>query len=623
MDPRLLRLYDQELALLRGMGAEFASQFPKIAGRLGLERLECSDPYVERLLEGFAFLAARVQLKIDAEFPRFTQHMLENVFPHYLSPTPSMAVVQFEPDPSEGELSAGFEIERGTRLRSLLGRGEDTACEYRTAHAMTLWPLEIASVSYRKGSVANPEIATGFERSRAALHVTLRCTAGLRFEELALDDLVLFIQGDGELPHQLYEQLLAQSLGVLVQPPGARPAWREALPRAAIRPVGFGDDEALLPFGARSFQGYRLLQEYFSFPQRFSFVGIRGLQRAVKRCDGDTLELVVLLSRSHPSLENAVDASHVALHCAPAVNLFEKRTDRTQIGDGSHELHVIADRTRPMDFEVHTVQAVEGYGSGQREQPFLPFYKATDRHAGDDKAAYYTVRREPRLLSSPRQRRGPRSSYIGTETFLSLVDGDEAPYAGDLREIGITALCTNRDLPLMMAVGRGATDFRLDTGAPVQSIRCLAGPTRPLASRAEGEAAWRLVSHLSLNYLSLADSDAEEGAAALRSLLMLYGDPHEADVARRIEGLLSVHTRPITRRLVVRGPATFQRGLEVRLTVDEAAFEGFGAFLAGAVLAQFFARYVSINSFTETVLVSTRRGEVMRWPANPGRRLIL
>jgi type VI secretion system protein ImpG len=331
----------------------------------------------------------------------------------------------------------------------------------------------------------------------------------------------------------------------------------------------------------------------------------------------------VLFDRSDPVLENAVEATHLALFCSPVVNLVEKRSDRINISDRSHELHVVADRTRPMDYEIHTIESVTGFGSGQREQEFLPFYRSRDRSAGREDTVYYTVRREPRLVSSQSQRRGPRTSYVGSETFISLVDPREAPYAGDLREVGVTALCTNRDLPLQMALGRGGTDFRLDSGAPVQAIRCLSGPTRPIPSRAEGEAAWRLVSHLTLNYLSLADTDAQQGASALRSLLLLYGDPNEADVARRIEGIHSVAARPITRRLVTRGPATFQRGLEVRVTCDEAAFEGFGVFLMGAVLAQFFARYVSINSFTETVVDSTSRGEVMRWPATLGRRLTL
>jgi type VI secretion system protein ImpG len=335
------------------------------------------------------------------------------------------------------------------------------------------------------------------------------------------------------------------------------------------------------------------------------------------------MTLLMLLDRSDPVLENALDASHFALFASPVVNLVEKRADRINITDRSDELHIVADRTRPLDFEVYSVESATGFGSGQREQEFLPFYKSRDRNAGREEMAYYTIRREPRVLSSKAERRGPRSSHVGSETFLSLVDANEAPYSSDLREIGVTTLCTNRDLPLRMSLGHGTSDFTLDTGAPVEAIRCLSGPTKPIASHLEGEAAWRLISHLSLNYLSLIDSNEEEGAAALRSLLALYGDPTEADVRRRVDGIQSIRSEPVTRRLSAVGPATFQRGLEVTITCDESAFEGYGVFLAGAVLAQFFARYVSINSFTETVVQSTSRGEVMRWPATSGRRLLL
>ena len=623
MDPRLLRLYDQELTLLRGMGAEFAELFPKIAGRLGMERLEVADPYVERLLEGFGFMAARVRLKIESEFPRFTQHLLENVYPHYLAPMPSMAVAQFHPDPAEGDLSAGFEIERGSRLRSVLGRGEDTACEYRTAHPVTLWPIEVSEASYVRGGPARLEGPREFHDARAALQIRLRSTAGLPLSQLSLSKLPLYLKGEGDVPSRLYELLLGHSLGMTARPVGGDVAWVEPIRRREIRPLGFDDDHALLPYGRRSFQGYRLLEEYFHFAERFMFVELGGLERAISRCTGTEIELHVLLDRLDNDLEAAVAAGNFELFCSPVVNLFEKRSDRINLNDRSHEHHVVADRTRPMDYEIHTIQNVTGFGSGQREQEFRPFYRARDRDVLETHRAYYTVRREPRLASSQRQRTGGRSGYIGSETYISLVDSGDAPYSSDLREMSVTALCTNRDLPILMQVGRGATDFKLDTGAPVESIRCLAGPTKPKPSRADGSEAWRLVNHLSLNHLSLVDEEAD-GAAALRSLLMLYGDDQDADVTGRVGGVISVNSKPVTRRLVAGGTASFQRGLHIEIVCDETPFNGFyGVFLAGAVLAQFFARYVSINSFTETLVSSTSRGEVMRWPATPGRRLTL
>ena len=174
-----------------------------------------------------------------------------------------------------------------------------------------------------------------------------------------------------------------------------------------------------------------------------------------------------------------------------------------------------------------------------------------------------------------------------------------------------------------MPVGTGKTDFTLESGAPVESIRCICAPSKPKPSYAEGDTAWRLISHLSLNYLSLVDSDEQKGAAALREILKLYGYITEAHIEKQIEGVLSVTTAPITRRMPLEGPISFGRGLEVTVTMDETAFEGTGCFLLGAILENFFAKSVSINSFTETVIKTDRRGEIMRWPVRIGRNQVL
>ncbi|MBI5446080.1 MAG: type VI secretion system baseplate subunit TssF, partial [Deltaproteobacteria bacterium] len=351
MDPRLLRYYNRELLHIREMGGEFAKEFPKIAARLGLEGFECADPYVERLLEGFAFLAARVQLKLDAEFPNFTQHLLEIVYPHYLCPTPSMAVVQLKPDLGQGALGEGFPIPRGTALRSLLGKGEQTPCEYRTAHDVTLWPLELAAAEYLPHPRDLPSSGAGWlSQAKAALRLKLRATAGVTFDKMPLTSLPVFLRGGGELPQHLYEQLLANSLGLVVGPP-ERP-WHELVPRAQIRRLGYDEEQALLPHGPRSFEGYRLLQEYFAFPERFMFIELAGLGPAARRCAGSELDVTVVLSRTDPALESTIDASHFGLFCTPAINLFPKRADRIHVSDQVNEFHVVPDRTRPMDFET-------------------------------------------------------------------------------------------------------------------------------------------------------------------------------------------------------------------------------------------------------------------------------
>ncbi len=625
MDPRLLQYYGRELNYVREMGAEFAREFPKVAGRLGLDTFECADPYVERLLEGFAFLAARVHLKIDDEFPRFTQHLLEIVYPHYLAPTPSMAVVQMNPNLAEGSLAQGFRVARGTVLRSLLGRGEQTVCEYRTAHEVTLWPLELTRAEYTSyvGDLGDLELP---RRARAALRLQFRTTAGLKLSDLALDELTLFVRGSDELPGKIYEQILAHTMATIVRPT-ARPApWRHLVVDDPVVAVGYEDDEALLPYGPRSFQGYRLLQEYFAFPARYLFVKLRGLLPAVRRLNGTEMEVVLVADADDRTLDGVVNAQNFGLFCAPAANLFPRRADRIHLTEGTNEYHVIPDRTRPMDFEVHSVGEVTGFGSATDvQQVFRPFYAWNVDTTDVDAQAYYTIQRQPRLLSARQRARGARSSYVGSEVFISLVDPGEAPYRSNLRQLSVETICTNRDLPLHLSLGQGRTDFTLESGAPVESVRCLAGPTPPYASHANGETAWRLVSHLSLNYLSLVDEAGGGGgsAKALRELLSLYAEISDPGVRKQIDGIRSTAAAGITRALPVPGPTTFGRGLEITLTADEGAFEGAGVFLLGSVLERFFAKYVAINSFTETVLRTVQRGEIMRWRARAGLRHLL
>jgi type VI secretion system protein ImpG len=288
------------------------------------------------------------------------------------------------------------------------------------------------------------------------------------------------------------------------------------------------------------------------------------------------------------------------------------------LDNSASELHVVPDRTRPMDFEVHSITEVVGHGSGgEHRQEFLPFY-ATSDHVSDGRRAYYTINRQPRVLSARQRGQGARSSYLGSEVFLSLVDPNQAPTSTQLRQLAVSTLCSNRDLALRLSLGQGPSDFILDANAPVQAIRCVAGPTPPRPPCADGGQTWQLISHLSLNYLSLTDDADGGGATALRELLALYGDRADPVVRRQIEGVRSVSSQSIVRRLPLPGPAAFARGTEVTLTCDERSFEGSGVFLLGAVLERFFSRYAAISSYCETVLHSLQRGEIMRWPARLG-----
>lgn len=625
MDERLLNLYNTELRHLRSMAGEFAREYPKIAGRLALDRdakETCPDPYVERLLEGFAWLAARVHLKLDAEFPRFTQALLETVYPHYLSPVPSMAVVRFEIDPQQPSLTAGVAIPRGTSLKSNLGKGERTACVFQTAHEVKLLPLRVLEGRYFTRDVQELNLPAELG-ARAALRIRLQTTGGQTFDKVKLDDLTFYTRGADELAAAIYEQIIARRLGLVVQAPAERGKELARMPATQVRFVGFSEEESLLPPSPRGFEGYRLLREYFALPQRFLFFKLAGLADPAKRCKNDQLDLIIPLKEQETSLERRVDASCFELFCTPAINLFSKTLDRVSLSDGFYEFHVVPDRNRTTDFEIFELESVMGYGANPAdEQELRPFYlaKDTDTSAG----AYYTTNRVPRMLTETERQSGKKSSYAGTELFLSLVDADSAPFRPDLRELGIKARCTNRHLPIQMAVGVGRTDFSMGLNAPVNAIRCVTGPTLPKPSPTEGRFFWRLISHLSLNYLTLVDSaKGDEGAAGLRELLSLYIEENDRLASRQIDGLLTVKSRPIVRRVKAPGPISFARGLEITLTFDETAFEGTGVFILGAVLEQFFAKYVSLNSFTETVVRTKQRGEIIRWPTRMGIRQIL
>jgi type VI secretion system protein ImpG len=635
MDDRFLRYYNNELQHVRGTAAEFARQYPKIAGRLGLDAVECADPYVERLLEGFAFLAARVQLKIDARYPHFTQHLMEIVYPHFLAPVPSLAVVQFQPDLNEPALAKGVPVPRGTMLRSRIGREERTACNYRTAHEVVLRPVAIEQAEYytREDAVRDAPIVSGVQ---AGLRMRLSCAAGLAFSKIDMDRLTVFLRGPGDLTVAVYEQMLANTEVVIVRPVGGAPGTpgragaQTAIEASHVRRVGFNDDESLLPCDSRSFRGYRLLQEYFTMPERFLFVELDGLGQAVRQCPGRELEIFILFRQKHRILERRVDASLFALGCTPAVNLFEMSAGRVHLDNRLAELHVIPDRTRPLDFEVFRVTDVRGYGD-QKEKAFYPLYAAFNRGGAagqrDVASTYYTLRREHRVPSERQRRDGSRTDYLGSEVFLSLVDYREAPYGSDLQQLGVQLLCTNRDLPLLMPVGLAEGDFTTpQSNLPVRSVHCLVGPTepRPALDYGSGEAAWRLINHLALNYASLLDDGERGGAAALRELLLLYSDPDkQPHVRRQIEGLQSVVAKGVTRPIAADGPLAFVRGVQIILTMDESGFQGTGAFLLGAVLDDFFARYVTMNSFTETTVRTVGRGEIMQWPARIGRRQIV
>jgi type VI secretion system protein ImpG len=614
MDPRLLEYYNRELQFMRETGAEFARQYPRVAARLGLDGLECADPYVERLLESFAFLAARVQLKIDARQPQFTQHLLDLVYPGFLAPVPSAAIVEFHPDMEEGSLKGGVLIQRGSSLKTPLGKGERTSCEFRTTQDVTLWPLTVTEARYVSGTAALNALGINVDaRSKAGIRLRLASVPGLPISALPLDRLVFYVKATASVASRVYEQVLANCIGVQVQSEGS-------LPSSCVQEVGFDDRTSLLPVTRPGFGGFRLLQEYFILPERFMFFALQGLSEAFRTCAASEVAITLLLDRVQPALENALDASQFRLNCTPVINLFPKTCGRVELDRRDVEYHVVPDRNRPQDFEIYSIEKVTAVAqAGGETFPVAPFYSVAHRSAANSERAYYTMQRRPRLASVRQARVGDRTSYLGTECFLSVTDSAHRFERGEAPQADVDVLCTNRDLPIYASFGKGRTDLLLQSGAPVASIRVITGPTSPRAAPTWGEGTWRLISHLSLNYLSIESG----GTELLRDFLALYANPNDGVAARQIEGLKAVSFEPVVRRIPLPGPISHGRGLAITLELDDTSFEGTGVLPLAAALERFFARYVSLNSFTQLQLHSTTRGAIKQWPVRIGTRHIL
>ncbi|HEY3853917.1 MAG TPA: type VI secretion system baseplate subunit TssF [Verrucomicrobiae bacterium] len=632
MDDRFVKYFEEELTHVRRMTDEFKAIYPRVAERLQLGQTP-ADPYVQQLMDAFAFLAARVQLKLDGEYPRFIEALLQTIFPHYLAPIPAMAIVQFEPQHDSSELADGPVVERHTRLTSkwLPGPTQDSVrCTYRTAHDLQILPIRLTDARYYSQDRDLSEVDNSWAResnAKAAIRLRLETTGGLPFNRISADKLVIHLPPRENLTGILYELILAHSKAVVVQS-AARPVtvYSRKYP-APVRGMGFEENEALLPTSAQGFSGYRILQEYFAFPNRFFFIEVSGLSEAFAKCAKTELDLLFCLNEEDPRLENRrLQTDCFMLHCVPAINLFEKENIIVELKEEKEEHPVVPDWTKTLEYEVYSVKRVVGQPRGAAKPDekfeFHPFYFSSV--TGSNPAGFFSTRRLARNLTDQESRQNnPVSDYLGSDVYLSFSGEALQASLKQLASLNVTALCTNRHLPQ-----RHLSGLQFDpVVAPVQSIRTLATiPPRP--PHVAGRLVWRVVSHLALNYRSLLSSEGKEGAAALQELLRLYlPSDREADVSQ-IRALKKAVAKPDFQRIENKGPLAYARGLSIHLEVEETPFNDTGVFLLGAVLDRFFSRYVTINSFVQTELWTapgpTGQGrKVFKWPIAKGTRQIL
>jgi type VI secretion system protein ImpG len=612
MSERLLGLYERELAFLRHQAQDFARRYPAAAGRLLLEPNRCDDPHVERLIEAVALLAARVQHKIDDEFPELTDALLGVLHPHYLAPVPSMAIVQFVLDPGRGQVPDGFAIPAWSRLRTRPVR--DLPCKFRTAYPVTLWPLNLTEARLLLPPFA-PEVRPA-PGTRGVLVLRLDAAGPLPLRDLTLESLRLYLDGAPELIAELYELIFNHATGIEVRPVagGEGTAFRLE-PGEALAPVGFADDEALLPTPPHAFAGYRLLSEYFAFAPKFHFVDVRGLGRLRGARFGRSAEVHIALDRVSERLAHEINAKTFRTGCTPIVNLFAQTAEPINLDHTQHEYRVVPDVAHADGMEVYAIDSVVGVDPQRgTETAYEPFYSFRHDAPPEARRAFWHATRRPSL----------RPGDAGTEIALTLVDLDFRPSLPSEPTLVVRTTCTNRDLPDVLRRAGERLAFELEAAAPLEAIACLVPPTPTRRPPGRRRAQWRLISHLSLNHLSISDDTA--GRDVLREMLRLYdftdpeADRRAASVARQaIEGIEAVRSRRVVGRVATKQGPAFVRGVEVTIDFDESKYLGTGLYLFASVLERFLGRLASINAFSQLV-ARTRRGEAVlkRWPPRSG-----
>ena len=615
MSDSLFRHYESELFFIRKLAQEFARKYPAAAARLQLEPDRSTDPHVERLIESFALLTARVRNKIEDEFPELTEAMLSVVYPHVLAPIPSCAVVQFNIDPARGTPD-GVKVPVGSPLNT--DRIGDTSCRYRTCYPLSLWPIALA-----EAKLYPPPFPPGLNpplRATAAIRLRLQTTGPLAFDALKIDRLRFHLVGENALVAPLYDLLFNHALEVAFVDP-AKPKASIVLPaKDALLPVGFDADDAILPFPANVFPGYRLLTEYFAYPAKFLFVDVAGWDK-VRAAFGPVkqIDVIVFLNRSHPRLEQLLEPNLLRMGCTPVVNLFEQTAEPIPLTHARPEYRVTPEVGQPAGFEVYSIEEVTGAGTDANDRDYRPFYQF--RHGRDresTKAFWYATRR-PSLAAEDN----------GTDVHLHLVDGNFDPTSQEKETLVVRTLCTNRDLPSRLPRIGEEVRFEAAFAAPGTRVRCVRNPTGSLRAANPKGRYWQLISHLNLNHFSLTDD--EEGLAALKGLLQLYdftdpiAEPQAAALARQsIDGIVGIGSKRVTGWVGSGELGGFARGLEVRLELDETKFTASSGYLFASVLERFFGLAVSINSFSQLVArFRQQETDLKRWPPRSGDRPLL
>ncbi|QBE63218.1 type VI secretion system baseplate subunit TssF [Pseudoduganella lutea] len=597
----VLPYFERELVVIRGYAAEFCARFPRLADRLGIGD---RDSQAERLIQAQALLAARVVKRIDDGFPQFTEALLDSLFPHYLRRFPSCATISFAYLEKElAELSGVGIIERGTVLESQPVQG--TRCKFRTSAAVKVAPLSITGARFEP-LIQAPSGTRLPVDATASLSITIASVSPrLALPQIALDTLRVLADGDPSFCAALHDTLFMHVSGAYVEAPGGK--WLP-LPAVPLSPAGYAEDEALIPFGDRSHRAWRILTEYFCFPEKFRFFDIDlAALRTLVPMDARGVTLHLALSRM-PADGNAarmlrlLEPANLRLFCTPAVNLFRHPVRPVAVTGMASEYSLVADAPRPQAYEVYSVDAVRQHAKNAEPVEFTPLYARG--HAASGRGRHWVLRHDDVLAAIS----------LGHEKRLTLVDLDAEALKVERSSLSVGVTCTNRDLPHQLGYGAATGDLALPGTAGGPAVRLLAKPS--LTHRFKnGQNHWRLISHLTLNHHALVPG----GLGKFKELLKLHDLPATPVTQRMIDGIVSLDHEITTAWVKHKRGSSLVNGLEVRITVDEEAFVGSGIHLFAQVMDHFLAMYVQVNHYVELVLLSQRnQKEILRCKRRSG-----
>ncbi len=605
MTQTLFQYYERELHYQREQSRDFAVRYPAAAGRLRMDATGTGDPHVERLIQSVALLGARIHKRLDDDLPELTDALLSILYPHYLRPIPSMAVVAFEADAANLP-PEGIAIPRGLPLRTSPVAGQ--VCRYQTSQAAHLWPVEIVDLQLLQPPLGEAPAAPA--GTAAALKLSLRNLHNQPLASVPLQFLRLHLTGPDSVASGLYEAMANDAIEVVFAAPGGTPVRLSAA--EALQPTGFDRDQALLPYPAQSFDGYRLLTELFAFPDKYNFIDLKGWQQAGPQLHSPDLDVWIFLKAAHDHIAEAVRVEHIQLGCSPVVNLFPKICEPIQFNRQRHEYRIVPDARQRNACEVYSIQSVTSSRS-QGDCHWKPFFDIGRRDGDAALSGYWhAARRESQTLNDN-----------GSDVYLQLVDEHFDPCTPMTEVVTVQAMCTNRDLPSLLRQQAGSVSWHVDAAIPIRTVHCLKHPTVSLRPPVRRHAHWNLISHLALGHRFI---EGPEGLQTLREILRLYdfSDPHSYDprgaAARQmVEGVVELRQQTVTRQVGPPAEGCFARGSQLTLVLDEDHYESTGAFLFANVLQRFLGLASGVNSFVETVVESKQRdGVLAHFPPHDG-----